>query len=85
MALGIGRLFLRGPVFHGLVRDEVFLFRELHGDQAHAFVVAKLARTDLTSRYRGVLKAVERQLRPSRAKPAVGGRARVAAPERRAG
>ena len=73
MALGIGRLFLRGPVFHGLVKEEIALFRDLHGDQAHAFVLEKLARTDLTSRYRGVLKEVERQLRPSRLRAVVRG------------
>ena len=66
MALGIGRLFLRGSVFHGMVREELQEFRRIHGDRAHAFVVEKLARTDLTTRYRGVLTEVERRLRPAR-------------------
>ena len=66
MVLGIGRLFLRGPVFHGLVREEISLFRNLHGERAHAAVLEKLARTDLTARYRGVLKEVERRLRSPR-------------------
>ena len=66
MALGIGRLFLRGRVFHGMVREELQGLRHLHGDRAHAVVVEKLGRSDLTARYRGVLQEVERRLRPSR-------------------
>ena len=66
MDLGIGRLFLRGSVFHGLVREEVAQLRDLHGADAHAAVLEKLARPELTTRYRGVLKEVERRLRPSR-------------------
>ena len=70
MDLGIGRLFLRGSVFHSLVREEVSMLRDLHGAQAHAAVLEKLARPELTSRYRGVLKEVERRLRPSRLRDA---------------
>ena len=66
MVLGIGKLFLRGPVFHGLVREEMRLLQDLHGEAAHAGALEKLQRPDLTSRYRGVLTEVERRLRPKR-------------------
>ncbi len=56
-------LLMRGPMFRVMVRDEVLTIIGEHGDRAHAHVVEKLRRTDLTSRYRVMLRAVERQLR----------------------
>jgi hypothetical protein len=56
-------LLMRGPMFRVMVRDEVLSMIGEHGDRAHAYVVEKLRRTDLTSRYRVMLRAVERQLR----------------------
>ena len=52
-----------GPMFRVMVRDEVMTMISEHGDRAHAYVVEKLRRPDLTSRYRVMLRAVERQLR----------------------
>ena len=56
-------LLTRGPMFRVMVRDEALAIIADHGDRAHAYVVEKLNRTDLTSRYRVMLRAVERQLR----------------------
>ena len=56
-------LLMRGPMFQVMVRDEVLAIIGEHGDRAHAYVVEKLRRTDLTSRYRVMLRSVERQLR----------------------
>jgi len=56
-------LLMRGPMFRVMVRDEVLAIVGEHGDRAHAYVVEKLRRTDLTSRYRVMLRSVERQLR----------------------
>jgi hypothetical protein len=56
-------LLMRGPMFRIMVRDEVLTIIGEHGDRAHAYVLEKLRRTDLTSRYRVMLRAVERQLR----------------------
>jgi hypothetical protein len=56
-------LLMRGPMFRVMVQDEVLTIIGEHGDRAHAYVVEKLRRTDLTSRYRVMLRAVERQLR----------------------
>ena len=56
-------LLTGGPMFRIMVRDEVLTIIGEHGDRAHDHVLEKLCRTDLTSRYRVMLKAVERQLR----------------------
>ena len=71
-------LLARGPMFRVMVRDEVLALIGEHGDRAHAYVVEKLRRTDLTSRYRVMLRAVERQLR-AKAR-GQGGRAQLARP-----
>ena len=63
--IGFGEAFSRGHVFHAIVGDEERLFRSLHGEQAHAAVLAKLKRADITLQYRFVLETVERRLRPS--------------------
>ena len=59
-------LLARGPMFRVMVRDEILAIISEHGDRAHAYVVEKLQRTDLTSRYRVMLREVERQLRRRR-------------------
>ena len=56
-------LIAQGPMFRVMVRDEALSIISEHGDRAHAFVVEKLRRTDLTSRYRVMLRVVERRLR----------------------
>ena len=56
-------LIANGPMFRVMVRDEVLTIVSEHGDRAHAYVVEKLRRTDLTSRYRIMLRSVERRVR----------------------
>jgi hypothetical protein len=50
-------------MFRIMVRDETLAIIDEHGAGAHDYVVAKLQRTDLTTRYRIMLRDVERQLR----------------------
>jgi hypothetical protein len=67
-------LIERGPMFRLMVRDEVQAAIGEHGDHAHAHVIEKLRRTDLTTRYRVMLQAVERELRAgARRSGAIGG------------
>jgi hypothetical protein len=63
MTINLGAALLRGPMFKLMVRDECVVIRNNYGDQGHAFVIDKLARKDLTTRYRAVLKEVEKRLR----------------------
>ena len=56
-------LLVRGPMFRVMVRDEILAIVGEYDDRAHAYVVEKLKRTDLTSRYRVILREVERRLR----------------------
>jgi len=62
-------VLMRGPMFRVMVRDEALAIIADQGDRAHAYVVEKLRRTDLTSRYRVMLRAVERQLRAHSGRP----------------
>ncbi len=47
-----------------MVREEIFRFQQRFADRAHAAVLEKLGRDDLTSYYLGILRDVERALRP---------------------
>jgi hypothetical protein len=61
-------------MFRLMVRDEVQAAIGEHGERAHDHVVEKLRRTDLTTRYRVMLRAVERELRAQgRRSGAIGG------------
>jgi hypothetical protein len=52
-------------MFRIMVRDETLAIIDEHGAGAHDYVVAKLQRKDLTTRYRVMLQDVERKLRKS--------------------
>jgi len=47
------------------VREEIHRFQQRFEDRAHAAVLQKLGRDDLTSYYLAVLRDVERALRPT--------------------
>ena len=49
-----------------MVREEIYRFQQRFADQAHAAVLEKLGRGDLTSYYLGILRDVERALRPQK-------------------
>jgi len=49
-----------------MVREEIHRFQQRFADRAHAAVLEKLGRDDLTSYYLGILRDVERALRPQR-------------------
>jgi len=49
-----------------MVREEIFRFQQRFADGAHAAVLEKLGRDDLTSYYLGILRDVERALRPQK-------------------
>jgi hypothetical protein len=49
-----------------LVREEVYKLQQRFPESAHAAVLEKLARADLTSHYSGILRDVERALRPEK-------------------
>ncbi len=60
------RLRRRRERHRAMVREEVLRFQQRFADRAHAAVLEKLARDDLTSYYLAILRDVERALRPQR-------------------
>ena len=49
-----------------VVREEVYRFQQRFQGGGHAAVLEKLGRDDLTSYYLGILRDVERELRPQK-------------------
>ena len=66
MNLNPYRLMRRRERHRAVVRDEVFRYQQRFAGGAHAAVLEQLDRNDLTSYYLGVLRDVERALRPRR-------------------
>ena len=66
MDLNVPRVMRRRDRHRAMVREEIFRFQQRFADGAHAAVLEKLARDDLTSYYVGILRDVERALRPHR-------------------
>ena len=64
MDLNPARVMRRRERRRVLVREEVYRFQQRFADRAHAAVLEKLRRDDLTSHYLGILRGVERALRP---------------------
>ena len=64
MELNPYRSMRRRERHRAMVREEVFHFQQRFAGRAHAAVVEKLGRDGLTSYYLGILRDVERALRP---------------------
>ncbi len=64
MDLDLMRVFRRAAEQRVKVRRALAFYQHRFHDEAHAVIVARLRRNDLTVRHRNFLKVLERKLRP---------------------